>query len=259
MDIKINLEDQFEHLSNPPIAEAVFEVRARVGVPWARDDFLPVLIKAVPDYTKITAEHGIENRVDTGSDDGGEIKVSSDIGVVWQGLNAESTLKPQSVRFARDLFSFSRLSPYEDFDKFSNEGLRLLQIFKDTTLPGDIQRIALRFVNRIEIPPKTRLRHILTAPPREKSGLKLPLAAFFHNDTLTVPGHPYAVSVIRTIQSYPETQNRRPAVILDLTVFTINSLPFALDSVRLHLQNMRWLKNKLFFGNITPGMIKTFK
>jgi hypothetical protein len=36
-------------------------------------------------------------------------------------------------------------------------------------------------------------------------------------------------------------------------------LSFSLAFIKLHLGNMRWLKNKLFFGNLTDKAVEQFK
>jgi uncharacterized protein (TIGR04255 family) len=259
MAIKIDLQESFPHLSRAPIAEAVLEIRARAQVPWDKAEISRKIVEKVPDYPVTIPEHGIESNILTVPNVGGELDVTSNIGTHWQGLRCQSPSVPQVVRFTRDAFLFSRLQPYENFDSFSNEGLRLLEIHRQIADPGNIQRLGLRFINRIEISPKGRLKDYFTAPPREASRLKLPLSGFYHNDSIVVPGHPYLANVVKTMQVFPEATKLRPALILDLSVYVIVPLPFSLDLTVGHLQDMRWLKNKLFFGNLTAETVEQFK
>ena len=82
---------------------------------------------------------------------------------------------------------------------------------------------------------------------------------FVHKDTLAVPGHPYAINLIRTIQQLNGGTDGGVALILDIDVFTTQG--FDLDNVVLerHLLEMRWLKNKAFFGSITDKALKMFR
>ena len=80
-----------------------------------------------------------------------------------------------------------------------------------------------------------------------------------HKDTLGVPGHPYAINVIRTIQQLNSNMSGGVALILDIDVFTTQA--FDLDNAVLarRLLEMRWLKNKAFFGSITKKALKMFR
>jgi uncharacterized protein (TIGR04255 family) len=257
--VKIDLQERFPQLSRAPIAEAVLEVRARAQVHWEKDEISRKIAEKVPEYPATMAEHGIENKINTSPNVSGELDVPSNVGIQWQGFRCQPPGVPQVVRFTRDAFLFSRLQPYENFDTFLQEGLRLLQLHWEIAKPGDIQRLGLRFTNRIIIPPNGRLRDYFTAPPREMSKLKLPLSGFYHNDSIVVPGHPYAGNVVKTMQVFPEATKLPPALILDLSVYVLGPLPFSVDSISVHLKNMRWLKNKLFFGNLTLEALQQFK
>jgi uncharacterized protein (TIGR04255 family) len=190
MAVKIDLQEHFPHLSRAPITEAVLEVRARAQVRWEKDEISRKIAEKVPDYPATMAEHGIENTINTTPNVAGEFDVTSNIGIQWQGFRCQSPGVPQVARFTRDAFLFSRLKPYENFDVFQREGLRLLEFHWEIANPGDIQLLGLRFTDRIEIPPSARIKNYFTAPPRERSKLKLPLAGFYHNDSIVVPGHP---------------------------------------------------------------------
>jgi len=126
--------------------------------------------------------------------------------------------------------------------------MRLLEIHQEIARPSMVQRLGVRFINRIEISPGARLEDYYTAPPKEMSRLDLPFAGFLHNDTLAVPGQPYFVNLIRTILNPQDPLIQRPALILDIDVFTLEPFALQLSSIQKHLKNMRWLKNKMFFG-----------
>ena len=158
--------------------------------------------------------------------------MTSNIEIQWQGLRCQSPSVPQQVvRFTRDAFLFSRLQPYENFDAFSQEGLRLLQLHREIADPGSIQRLGLRFINRIEIPSKRSFKRLLH---RSASGSEqTEITAFwilYHNaDSIIVPGHSYAGNVVKTMQVFPEATKLPPALILDLSVYVPGPLPFFVD------------------------------
>jgi uncharacterized protein (TIGR04255 family) len=61
------------------------------------------------------------------------------------------------------------------------------------------------------------------------------------------------------MQVPPDTLRERPALILDIDVFTLE--PFALEPRLLeqHLKNMRWLKNNIFFSNLTESALQKYQ
>ena len=118
-----------------------------------------------------------------------------------------------------------------------------------------VQRIGLRFVNRIVMsPPDLNTDNYLSGGPKPPEGLDFSFHNFMHHDTWAVPSHPFAINVIRAFQALPG----QIAVILDIDVFS--TVPFELLSGTLEkrLAEMRWLKNKTFFGIINPKQIEQF-
>ena len=162
--------------------------------------------------------------------------------------------------FNRDGFVFSRLEPYTEWRHLSDEALKLWKMFKDMANPIAINRIGLRYINRIQLPPgELHFEDYIQPAPVPPSGLVLPFHGFMHHDRLAVPGHPYGINVIRTIKPSAGNGGTGVGVILDIDVFTDQE--FELDEVKLvhRLLEMRWLKNKAFFGSVTGKTIERFR
>jgi len=51
-----------------------------------------------------------------------------------------------------DGFSFSRLEPYEDFDKLKSEARRLWNIYREVARPTKVTRLAVRYINQLNLP-----------------------------------------------------------------------------------------------------------
>jgi len=113
--------------------------------------------------------------------------------------------------------------------------------------PEQIDRLGLRFVNRIRVPQcDFELSDYLSSSPQPPHETEYPIASFLHQETFKIIGHPYEVNLIKTIQEADGTW-----LILDIDVFT-TSLPSigSMDMSQL-LKEMRWLKNKFFFNSLT--------
>lgn len=75
--------------------------------------------------------------------------------------------------------------------------------------------------------------------------VSLPAVGFMYSDSLGVPGHEYVINVVRTFQPLPDST--RVALLLDIDAFCTE--PFATDHRKLGgvLEDLHWLKNKVFF------------
>jgi len=138
--------------------------------------------------------------------------------------------------------------------------MRLWGIHREIARPAEVQRLGLRFINRLLLPPKYMdFEDYLKAPPKVPDGLDLPFHGFFHNETLAVTGHPYAINIIRTIQRPQPPEHGRIGIILDNDVFTVEPFEFQQEILERRLAEMRWLKNKAFFGIISEKALATFQ
>lgn len=252
----INATETFTHLSKAPIVEAVIEVRAQAEAPWDEPLITEQLKTKLPDYPNVQSQREFmhEVKVELGQKAEGAIQ---DLG--WKGLRFESANKIQIVQFNRDGFLFSRLQPYNSWEQFCGEGLRLWQLHMDLAKPAEIQRVGLRFINRMVLSLDEQIEDYLQILPQKPQGLDLPIAGFFHHEVLGVPGYPYAINIRRTVQPPDKPSGKEIGLILDIDVFTIE--PFQPESgiIERYLAEMRWLKNKVFYGSITPKAMEKFK
>jgi uncharacterized protein (TIGR04255 family) len=258
LKIDLRLDESFPHLRHAPITEAVVEVRVRAERRWDETEVSNKLKPKLPDYGAARSERGFEQAITMMPGQPAHQSVS-DLG--WRGLQFRSADGKNVPGFYRDSFVFSRLQPYPNWAHFSAETLRLWQIHVALAQPSEIQRIGLRFINQVLVDPDgLQLGDFLRSPPQTAEGLELPFKFFFHQDNLSVPGHPYVLNVIRALQPKQETGGGAsvPAkLILDIDVST--AMPVSLDRLQQCLEEMRWLKNKAFFGNFTETAINSFR
>ncbi len=228
--MKIDVVEQFEHLARAPIVEAVIDVRARAEAAWEEQVVSEMLKPKLPDYP------------------------------LGRGLRFQSADGRHIAQFNRDGFVFSRLPPYENWEHLRDEALRLWRIHEDVARPTEVLRIDLRFINRIMLPPhEVRFEDYIQPYAEPPRGLNLPFLGFLHADTLAVTGYPYAINVVRTIQPPQDPHTDRIGLILDIDVFTTQPSELREGSIEARLTEMRWLKNKVFFGSITDKALDSFR
>ena len=105
----------------------------------------------------------------------------------------------------------------------------------------------------------TQFEDYIQPHPETPRELDLPFLNFLHRETLVVPGHDYGINLTKTLQIPQDRAIEGVAIIIDVDVFTVQ--PFILDQTALErrLIEMRWLKNRAFFGTITTLALEAFR
>lgn len=249
----IDLSESFPHLPHAPIVEAVIEFRVRAEQMTARNEFKKDLLAALPEYpntndiSRGSVSLALANPA-SGEDSSASLQSAEHL---WIGLRVESADRLQVGMFTRDFFSFSRLRPYENWETFRTEALRLWDVHKKMTGSSEIARLGVRFINRFDVPlislnPGDYLKGV---PAPEG---KLPRSGFLYRDELAVPGYPYAATLMRTIQPGGPTQPNQAALLLDIDVFSPQPLPSDRTIIEQRLSDLHVLKNRIFFENVEP-------
>lgn len=252
--LDINVEEPFRHLRHAPIVEAVVEIRAHPTVDWTEAAVRHELESKLPDYAFLDSHRAFQYDMKMVQGKPPD-QVYRDLG--WSGMRFRSADEKAIARFSKDGFAFSRLEPYEAWERLSDESTRLWMMFIETAHPIEIGRIGVRFINRIQVPAGERcFEHYISPAPKTPRGLELPFQNFMHHDVLDVPGHPYAINVVRMMQLQPGNDGTALAIILDIDVFTTTTLELQESTRMKRLNEMRWLKNKVFFGSVTSKALE---
>lgn len=249
----IDLKERFPHLSKAPIVEAVLNIQVVPSVGWDETGLQAELNKRLPDFPKV--EKLREARFKIVPPGQPEKSAVEDVGCIALKLHSNDNLR--IVQFNKGAFVFSWLKPYADWPRFSKESLRLWAIYCELLKPTVVRRIGLRFINRIAVKQETtiELSDYYKYPPESLKELNWPLTGYLHHDVIKVPETPYAVNLIKTIQNTPE----EIGLILDIDVFMQNH--FGYDELHLIecLEEMRWVKNKIFFSSLPEKLIQELK
>ncbi len=250
---KIDLAETFEHLGNAPIVEAVIHWRARAEATLEPNDLLRRLKEKLSDYPYSQRQQEFGVGAEFGPE-GSSIRQHHN----WHGFRFESEDKIHVAQFTRNGFVFSRLKPYDKWEQFEAEAQRLWHIYRELAEPSEIQRLGVRFINLTPVRLE-ELSDLLTVPPHSPSNMQLPLRGFMHQNTFDIPSHPYNLNVIQTIQPPSLSQSEAFGLILDLDVFTVQTLELDDEELKKRLMEMRWIKNKAFFTFLKEKAIAHFK
>lgn len=259
--LEINIDESFPHLSHAPIIEAVIDIRIS-GNELLEENTLkfqrePKLVNYQFWDSQREIQFNLQHVVGP-KESMPPPPIIQDLG--WKGLRFRSEDRKQIVQFNKNGFTFSRLDPYQSWEALYSEASRLWEEYVVLVKPFMINRIGVRYINRFQLPlGEGRFEDYLKPSPEPPKNLDLPFMNFLHQDTLIVPDHPYAINIVRTVQPSPDPNTMAVTLVLDIDAFTLPGFEFDNELLERKLFEIRWLKNKAFFGSITDKAMNLFE
>lgn len=155
----------------------------------------------------------------------------------------------QIVQARLDGFTFNRLRPYKEWESFRDEARALWERYCEIARPEVVSRVALRFINKIEMPlPLRDFKEYILTIPEVAPGLPQGLSGFLMR--LVIPDeHSDSIAIITETIEPP--QGDRLPLILDIDVFRERAFAPHEEGIWEAFEHLRTLKNEIFFKSIT--------
>jgi uncharacterized protein (TIGR04255 family) len=260
----VDLSQRFPELPKPPIVEAVISFVARARSDWTPEAVSKRIMEALPDYP--LGMHMNQARFSFAVQ-AGEQATQPEVGspthaaaenMGWLGMRLSSLDQQRVVTPNRDGLTLSWLGEYVGWDNLSAEMLRLWEIHKGIAAIDSIDRIEIRYVNRLEVPaagidPGIYFQGFGTPPAGMARG------PFLHQDSLV---HPALIQhVVNVIRTFEPPSPSSPTLPLLLVLEAANADPFPDDrpTIARRLAELHWLKNHAFFSSVTDEYLELCK
>lgn len=237
--------------SNPPIVEAVCEFRFSKDTPW--DMVVPGLL-----YEKIRSEFPIR-----------EPKMIQDININLNNNKIEPVLNPHEriifknidknilVQVDNNLLAINHLKPYPTWTKFQPLIISTFKKLSGVVVFKQIQRIGLRYINRIEIPePQIELEKYFKFKPDLGDKLPQDVGNFMLHCELPHKAI-NADCDIKFTNAIPAVNNKS-AFILDIDFYLTKPLTAAIDDITKWIESAHTNVENIFEGCITDNLRKEF-
>jgi uncharacterized protein (TIGR04255 family) len=157
-----------------------------------------------------------------------------------------------------DGFSASKLAPYIDWCDLRREALSLWTDYRNAVNPVLITRIALRYINRINIPlPIFDFKDYIRTTPEVSPELPQGISRFFMQ--LHLPQPDLDVMCILNTAMLPPIHPETVSILFDIDLFKTASVPQEDQEICLLLEKMRKRKNLIFEGSITNKTRELFR
>lgn len=241
------------HLLNPPINEAVLDIRVTFGTPPAMAT-LAAMAASLPGYAEAGRIQNIVSLVVAGN----AVQTGPVIGPQEVGVSFRSVDGLHVLQVKRDGLSLSRLRPYSDWDELFNEMWHAWQIYKKVVGPSRVNRVSTRFINQINVPVGRDFDDFFVVSPRLPEG-----APNFINTFSTTVGIPYQGQKSNAFMRMALVITNNPTVmpvILDFDILhDCDFSPDEDDAVCDNINALRPIKNQLFFGSLKDPAMELFQ
>jgi len=242
-----------EHYAKAPVTEAVIDFRVILS-----EEFNPSWIQGIRDA--LADEYPEAQELFTG-----EVKFefgeqsSASTHKELLGVHLRANNQKYIIQARSDGFMLSVLPPYQNWESFQAEALRLWQTYRSFFPVESITRVAVRYINRIDIPFPTdgskleQSDYFRTYPKMSDEYLFSDLDAMFM--TVIIPQADLEAAVIlKQARTEPQYENTA-AIILDIDLFTIPSRePWLVSDENKtweYLELLHLRKNHIFEASIT--------
>ncbi|MCK4358599.1 MAG: TIGR04255 family protein [Candidatus Cloacimonetes bacterium] len=244
----------FQVFQNAPITEALLDIRVKLPEHITINDIESFYKKVKDKFPEKKARKQFKVNIDLSSKaQFSEVQSPSKI----DGYLFRSSIEKKVVQSRMDGFTFNKLKPYNNWNSFSSEARQLWNIYYEMFKPLKITRIALRYINRINIPlPFENFKEYILTIPEISSDLPQGLSNFFMQ--LNIPNTKInAMAVINETMKKITRDNKLP-FIFDIDVFQINDYSNNTENIWEEFEKLRVFKNEIFFNSLTQKAKELF-
>ena len=150
------------------------------------------------------------------------------------------------------------MKPYNSWKDFSEEAFELWDLYRKQTRPTKITRLALRYINNIEIPlPITNFKSYFKTIPEVAPELPQGFMGFLMR--LIIPNEDIGATGVITETIGPPTPSGKLPFILDIDVSKQSEYEKNIDIIPEEMEKLRTYKNDIFFGSITEETRRLFE
>jgi uncharacterized protein (TIGR04255 family) len=157
--------------------------------------------------------------------------------------------KKQILQAQIDSFTFSRLAPYTSWEDLKNEAQRLWIFYQESIAPLAVTRLAVRYINKLDLPlPIRDFRDYLRTYPEVSSDMPIGLEGYLMQLQMPCPEQQALVTLSQTL--LPLSTPDFISIQLDIEVTSSQIVSEDEDSWAI-LEKLRTIKNEMFEACIT--------
>ena len=232
--------------SRPPIMEAIIHVHVTLPSSITTDTLAQVQVGQEEAYPNRSDLFFQQTQLVAGTG------IVPNAGPALFGHAFRSQDGKQIVQALKGEFVFRRLHPYEGWEPFRNEARRQWDIFRAIARPESITRVAVRYVNQLNIPlSEPHLNSYLRVLPDVPAGFTDAVSDFFIQ--VQIPQEDLKGMLLLNVATLNPSPPGQTCILLDIDLFRTTELPQEEASLWDFIERLRIRKNKAFEECITDS------
>jgi uncharacterized protein (TIGR04255 family) len=181
----------------------------------------------------------------------GQMVAGAEVSSTPIGYRFLSSDQKQIILARFDGFTFSRLAPYERWETFRKETQRLWEVYQSVVNPEAITRLAVRYINRLDLPlPLSDFKDYLQTVP-EVSPALFPKGLSGYFMQIQVPQEDPGGMLVLNEAIVPSSSPDIVSVLLDIELSQMGNLRNNEVEIWNCLEKLRTQKNHVFESCIT--------
>jgi len=244
---------EHRQLTHPPLREALIDIRIPEELP---DSFIQAVAERTPrgfeTQTKIWRGKWTFKVEQTKPE---ETAVTQDLGEQF-GWRYDSKGGAKVVQLRRDGMTFSVLKGYTNWNEAKSSAQDLWRHYCEWGSPRMVNRLAVRYINVLELPPGADSDAYLTAGPRIPPELPQTFNNFLHR--ILIPFTPERANAIVTQALEAPLESGVP-IVLDIDAFFSCTLAPDSPEIWTQLDRLREIKNRIFFASVTEKALEAYR
>lgn len=232
------------HYGKAPITEAIIDLRVKPREGLTLSDIEQVRRGEEPAYPEVRRFAIAHGHIEVGERVGASA-TKEETGFVFSDADQK-----QVVQTRIDGFTFSRLAPYDTWESFRDEGRRLWTLYRERVCPTEVMRLAVRYVNRFDLPGSpVELKDYFRTSPEVSPDLHQLMSGFFLR--VMIPQEDLKGHLIINQTRAPHANPEVLSVVLDIDLFREIEVPNREDEIWQFFEQLHDRKNDVFEACIT--------
>ncbi len=230
-----------------PITEALIDLRVANAHILSPEQFRKELSIIATDYPTQREIVDFASEVSIG-ETVGAITRQTPFGLLWASADGKQVFQAR-----QNGITFSKLAPYGQWSTFRDETRRLWNLYREITAPQQLLRIAVRYINRLDLPlPFVDLKEYLRTSPEISPALTQELSGYFMQ--LQLPQPDLKALLVLNQATVPSPSPDQASVLLDIELSRETELVNDEEFLWNYLEQLRFRKNQIFDGCLTEKM-----
>jgi uncharacterized protein (TIGR04255 family) len=241
------------HLPNSPISEVLIDIRTQLSGGFQVEQFA-ALKELFGSRLPVSQDQWLFEGV---LKQGGEPVQNPAERKSLRGLMLKSKDELNVVQFRIDGFTYSRLKPYTKWESVFAEAWDLWKEYRKAFSPEVVTRIAVRYINRIEIPPPVDFSRYLEAPPTVPEGVPNRVNTFLSRIVVYDPDKDVATNLVKALDKGADPEH--VVLLLDIDSYVHWDGEADDKNLKSRFTTLKEMDGRIFFASITEETARLFE